>query len=121
MPAPGVDQPEASKYRASARKLKTSFNKITTEGGFWDPQNRWYVYWRDTDDSIHGNNLVTPVNFMAIAYGICDDPARRNAVLGRRPVRAATFFPTWRAPWSGFTATSTASSPSGTGSTWNRT
>ena len=40
-----------------------------------------YVHWRDKDGSIHGTNMVTPVNFMAIAYGICDDPARRAAIL----------------------------------------
>jgi hypothetical protein len=70
-------------YRDFAARLKTSFNKSTAEGGFWDSTNQWYVYWRDKDGSIHGNNLVTPVNFAAIAYGLCDDPARRKVVLDR--------------------------------------
>jgi len=63
--------------------LKTSFNRPLDQGGFWDPKNEWYVYWRDRDGSIHGNNLVTPVNFAAIAYGLCDDPGRQRAILDR--------------------------------------
>ena len=65
-------------YRAFAARLKTSFNRPISAGGFWDPTNQWYAYWRDKDDSIHGDNLVSPVNFAAIAYGLCDDPARRK-------------------------------------------
>ena len=63
------------------RKIKRSFNKPTTEGGFWDEAKKYYVYWRDKDSSIHGNNMVTPVNFMAIAYGICDDSTRTKSIL----------------------------------------
>src|SRR5208282_4492292 len=77
------DTAQASKYRGCAARLKAAFNKNTADGGFWDPQNQWYVYWRDQDGSIHGNNLVTPVNFTAIGYGLCDDPARRSAILQR--------------------------------------
>jgi hypothetical protein len=40
-----------------------------------------YVYWRDKDGSIHGDNLVTPVNFAVIAFGICDDPQRISLIL----------------------------------------
>jgi hypothetical protein len=61
--------------------LKTSFNKSTTDGGFWDDNKKCYVHWRDKDGSIHGNNMVTPVNFMAIAYGICDDSTRTKTIL----------------------------------------
>lgn len=77
------DEAQGGYYRSRAAKLKVAFSRTTAEGGFWDPQNQWYVYWRDRDDSIHGNNLVTPVNFAAIAYGLCDEPARRQAVLRR--------------------------------------
>ena len=62
-------------------KLKVSFNKSTKQGGFWDEEKQCYIHWRDKDNSIHGNNMVTPVNFMAIAYGICDDKNRRNIIL----------------------------------------
>ena len=65
----------------AAAKLKAAFNKPIAEGGFWNPANGWYVYWRNADRSIHGDNLVTPVNFAAIAYGLCDDPARRETIL----------------------------------------
>lgn len=68
-------------YAAKALQLKTSFNKPTTQGGFWDEQNNCYVHWRDKDGSIHGTNMVTPVNFMAIAYGICDDENRKKIIL----------------------------------------
>jgi alpha-L-rhamnosidase/Glycosyl hydrolase 2 galactose-binding domain-like/Bacterial alpha-L-rhamnosidase 6 hairpin glycosidase domain len=77
------DPARAAEYRQSAAKLKASYNKTTAEGGFWDPQNQWYAYWRDKDGSVHGNNLVTPVQFAAIGYGLCDDPERREAVLRR--------------------------------------
>ena len=58
-----------------------SFNKSVHHGGFWDEEKGYYDYWRDKDQSVHGDNLVTPVNFMAIAYGICDDTTRRNSIL----------------------------------------
>jgi len=68
-------------YNNFAKKLKTGFNKPVGEGGFWDDENKCYIHWRDKDGSIHGNNMVTPVNFMAIAYGICDDDSRRKTIL----------------------------------------
>lgn len=77
------DPGRAAAYRDFAARLKATFNRTIDDGGFWDPTNRWYVYWRDKDGSIHGDNLVEPVNFEAIAYGICDDPARRKAILDR--------------------------------------
>ena len=80
------DPAQAASYRDFAARLKTTFNRPITEGGFWDPTNQWYVYWRDKDGSIHGDNLVTPVNFAAIGYGLCDDAARRKAVLDRMEV-----------------------------------
>jgi hypothetical protein len=77
------DTTQAATYRDFAARLKTSFNRPVSEGGFWNPTNQWYVYWREKDGSIHGDNLVTPVNFTAIAYGLCDDPARQKAILDR--------------------------------------
>ncbi len=77
------DQTKADYYRILALKCKTRFNQPVNDGGFWNPDNNWYVYWRDKDDMIHGDNLVTPVNFMAIAYGICDDKNRQTAILDR--------------------------------------
>ncbi len=77
------DSARAANYRDFAARLKTSFNRPISDGGFWNPTNQWYVYWRDKDGSIHGDNLVIPVNFAAIAYGLCDDPARQKAILDR--------------------------------------
>jgi hypothetical protein len=77
------DSAMTTKYRACAKKLKESFNRSTAEGGLWDPERQCYAHWRDKDGSVHGTNMVTPVNFMAIAYGICDDPARRIAILDK--------------------------------------
>src|SRR5687767_2968427 len=68
-------------YKQFAEKLKTSFNKPISDGGFWDDEKKCYVHWRDKDGSVHGNNMVTPVNFMAIAYDICDDDARTKTIL----------------------------------------
>jgi hypothetical protein len=73
----------AGYYRDSAEKCKNRFNQPLANGGFWNPENNWYVYWRDKDGSSHGDNLVTPVNFMAIAYGICDDKTRVSEILNR--------------------------------------
>lgn len=72
---------KAKKYEDFAAKLKTSFNKPTSQGGFWDEEKQCYVHWLDKDKSVHGRNMVTPVNFMAIAYGICDDPKRSKTIL----------------------------------------
>ena len=72
---------KAKDYEAFAAKLKIAFNKSTSEGGLWDAEKNCYIHWRDKDNSIHGNNMVTPVNFMAIAYGLCDDTGRRNHIL----------------------------------------
>jgi hypothetical protein len=77
------DSVHAAAYRDFALRLKTSFNQPIANGGFWDPTNQWYIYWRDKDGSIHGDNLVTPVNFAAIAYGICEDRSRKTAILDR--------------------------------------
>ena len=68
-------------YKGFAEKLKESFNKPTSDGGFWDAEKKCFIHWRDKDGSVHGNNMVTPVNFMAIAYGICDDDARTKIIL----------------------------------------
>jgi hypothetical protein len=72
---------KADYYSDYAQKLKESFNKSTQQGGFWDEGKQCYIHWRDKDNSIHGNNLVTPVNFMAIAYGICEDRNRSKIIL----------------------------------------
>ena len=75
------DSSRTETYRAKASLLKASFNRSIEEGGFWNPTHKWYVHWRDKDNSIHGDNLVTFVNFMAIAYGICDNQERSRAIL----------------------------------------
>jgi hypothetical protein len=75
------DSASASAYRNAAARLKEAFNRPTSAGGFWDERNGWYVHWREPDGSAYGNNLVTFVNFQAIAYGLCDDMARVGAIL----------------------------------------
>jgi hypothetical protein len=77
-----LDNPDkAAYYEQFAAKLKSSFNKSTKEGGFWDEEKGCYIHWRDKDNTIHGRNMVTPVNFMAIAYNICDDSVRKRRIL----------------------------------------
>ncbi|RYY61333.1 MAG: hypothetical protein EOO05_06740 [Chitinophagaceae bacterium] len=75
------DRARSLSYHNAAVKLKTAFNKPASQGGFWDEQNKCYVHWLDKDGSKHGRNMVTPVNFMAIAYGICDDRSRAQQIL----------------------------------------
>lgn len=77
------DAARSERFHVAAAALKRSFNKTIADGGFWDPDKSYYVYWRDKDGSIHGNNLVIPVNFAAIGYGLCDDAERREACLRR--------------------------------------
>ncbi len=77
------DSAKAKVYQAAAAKLKTSFNKPLDQGGFWNPQKNWYTYWRDKDNSIHGDNLTMPVNVCAIAYGLCNDTSRIGKILSQ--------------------------------------
>ena len=77
------DNTKASYYEKAAVRLKDSFNKDIKDGGFWNPDSQWYVYWRDKDDSIHGDNFVIPVNFTAIGYDLCDDKKRISAILDK--------------------------------------
>ena len=79
-----LSDPERANYYSSfAEELKISFNKPTENGGFWSSKNKWYIHWLDKDKSVHGDNLVVPVNLMAIVYGLCDDTIRRNAILDK--------------------------------------
>ncbi|WP_245834601.1 alpha-L-rhamnosidase-related protein [Mucilaginibacter lappiensis] len=79
---------KATYYTGVAKRLKNAFNKPIAEGGFWSPEKKQYVYWRDDDGSIHGDNLVTPVNFAAIAFGLCDDQKRIGEILDQIEARA---------------------------------
>lgn len=75
------DKEKSAYYLKIAAQLKNAFNNPVTEGGFWLPEKAQYVYWRDKDGSVHGDNLVTPVNFAAIAFGLCDDKERITLIL----------------------------------------
>ncbi len=83
------DDQNASFYSGIAAKLKESFNKDIADGGFWSPGKKCYIYWRDKDGTIHGDNIVTPVAFQAIAFGICDDPDRIRIILENIETRTA--------------------------------
>lgn len=76
------DPERAARYRAAAEKLREAFRRPISQGGFWNPDRGWFVYWRDRDGSIHGDNLVTPVNFCAVAYGLADDGQRQRILDG---------------------------------------
>jgi hypothetical protein len=75
------DKEKAGYYLKVAEHLKNTFNLSVNDGGFWSPEKKQYLYWRDKDGSMHGDNLVTPLNFAAIAFGICDDPGRIKVIL----------------------------------------
>lgn len=78
-----LDDPvQSTRYRAAAEKLRTAFKRPISQGGFWNPDKGWFIYWRDRDGSIHGDNLVTPVNFCAIAYGLADESQRQRVLDG---------------------------------------
>ena len=81
------DRAKAEYYREKALRLKNAFNKSIDEGGFWYPEKKQFIYWRDNDGTIHGDNSVTPVNFAAIAFGICDDPLRITEILNQIETR----------------------------------
>ncbi len=80
------DKATAEKYLNLAVKLKAAFNKTIADGGFWDPKNQWYVHWREPDGSVYGNNLVSVVNFLAIGYGVCEDPIRKINIMNKMEV-----------------------------------
>lgn len=75
------DKVKSDYYYAVASKLKENFNKPIEEGGFWASEKKQYIYWRDKDGSVHGDNFVTPVNFAVIAFGLCDDKSRIKIIL----------------------------------------
>jgi len=77
------DPKMSEQYKSLANKLKGAFNKNISDGGFWNPDKQWYVHWREKDGSVYGNNLVSVVNLMAIGFGLCDDPARKEAILSQ--------------------------------------
>jgi len=88
------DRQKAKYYTEVAARLKNAFNLPIENGGFWSEAKQQFVYWRDKDGSVHGDNLVTPVNFAAIAFGLCDDPKRIAGVLNqieRRSVQENLF------------------------------
>lgn len=76
------DEKTAEKYRQLAEKLKATFNRNTSDGGFWNPDKQWFTYWREKDGSVYGNNFVSMVNFLAIGYGLCEEDSRKEAILG---------------------------------------
>jgi hypothetical protein len=75
------DTIRAGGYRRFAEGLRRHFNKPIAQGGFWDPAHGWYVHWREPDGTVWGDNLVVPVNVMAIGYGLCTESARRLSIL----------------------------------------
>lgn len=75
------DKAKSDYYFSVAGRLKENFNKPVDQGGFWYPEKKQYIYWRDKDGSIHGDNFVTPVNFAVIAFGLCDDEKRIKIIL----------------------------------------
>ena len=77
------DPKMSQQYKSLAIKLKRTFNKNISDGGFWNPDKQWFVHWREKDGSVYGNNLVSVVNLMAIGYGLCDDPTRKEAILSK--------------------------------------
>ena len=84
------DSGKAAYYSKTAARLKEAFNMPVQYGGFWSEDKKQYIYWRDKDGSLHGDNLVTPVNFAAIAFGICDDPLRIKTILDQIEARTAS-------------------------------
>jgi hypothetical protein len=81
------DHDRARSYRQRAALLKARFNAPTTAGGFWSEAKNCFIHWRDQDDSIHGDNLVVPVNFMAIAYDLCEPASRARGILDQIETR----------------------------------
>ncbi|MDB6110217.1 MAG: hypothetical protein JWR69_1967, partial [Pedosphaera sp.] len=76
------DHARAARYQAAAGKLRDTFRRPISQGGFWNSDQGWFVYWRERDGSVHGDNLVTPVNFCAVAYGLADDRQRQRILDG---------------------------------------
>ena len=74
------DKARAERYRSAAARLRAAFVRPISEGGFWDPDRRCFDYWREVDRTVHGINLVIPVNLCAAAYGL-STPDQSRTVL----------------------------------------
>jgi len=61
-----ADEKMSERYQHLALKLKTAFNKNISDGGFWNPDKKWYVHWREKDGSVYGNNLTSVMSTMII-------------------------------------------------------
>lgn len=66
------DSARAADYRKKAELLKTSYNKDTSNGGFWSPATNSFVYWRDKDDTVHGDVGYIFTNAYPIIFGMVD-------------------------------------------------
>src|SRR5690606_16612583 len=49
------DDGKAAHYFDIAERLKEAFNKDVDDGGFWSPDKKQYVYWRDQDGTVRGD------------------------------------------------------------------
>jgi len=97
------DAVKSKYYHQFGEELKASFNNPISEGGFWNPEKGWYVYWRDRDGSVHGDNLTIPVNLTALGEGLCDDRQRRERLLGTIEARMkAESLLSWPACFEGY-------------------
>lgn len=94
-----LDAGRATTDRNAANKLKTTFNKDISAGGFWSPFSSSFVYWRDKDNSIHGDNGYVFVNTYPIIFGMVDNQ-RAQQIMNKYSdfmiLNNLTLFPTQR-------------------------
>ncbi len=67
-----LDSARATNYRNKAALLKASYNKDTSNGGFWSPATNSFVYWRDKDGSVHGDVRYVFTNAYPVLFGMVD-------------------------------------------------
>lgn len=68
------DSTRANTYNNFANMLKTTYNKDTSQGGLWSSLHNSFVFWRDSDGTIHGDVKHIQVNAMAAYFGVADKP-----------------------------------------------
>lgn len=67
---------ESERFRKAADRQKEDFNKV-----FWMPEEGRYAAWVDANGHIHDYHF-TPVNLMAVHYGLCDAERGRKVLDG---------------------------------------
>ncbi len=96
------DENRANQYRSRAALIKETLNKNVTEGGFWSPETKSFVYWRDRNGNPQDDISHIFTNAYPIIFDMVDEQ-RAKEILHEYTVfmekNNLSLFPTQRKPW----------------------